>query len=141
MKVLVPTDGSDTALRAIDALLKKLKTWVAPVDVHLVNVQNALRKDVGQFVSPEEIRNYHHEEGLKALAPARARLDAAGVSYTHHVFVGDDPAGILVQFVREKGVDEVIMGSHGRSGLTELLLGSVAREVLRDAGVPVTLVN
>lgn len=141
MKVLVPTDGSDTALRAIDALLKKLETWVPPVSVHLVNVQNALRKDVGQFVSPEEIRNYHHEEGLKALAPARARLDAAGVAYSHHVFVGDDPAGILVQFVRENGIDEVIMGSHGRSGLTELLLGSVAREVLRDAGVPVTLVN
>lgn len=141
MKVLVPIDGSDTALRAIDALLKKLKSWVAPVEVHLVNVQNALRKDVGQFVSPDEIRGFHQEEGMKALAPARARLDAAGVAYVHHVFVGDDAAKVLVQFVRENDIDEVIMGSHGRSGLTQILLGSVAREVLRDAGIPVTLVN
>lgn len=141
MKVLVPIDGSDTALRAIDSLLAKLPNWVPPVDIHLVNVQNALRKDVGQFVGTDDIRRYHQDEGTKALAAARARLDAAGVPYTHHVFVGDDPAQVLVQFVKDNGVNEVLMGSHGRSGLTQMLLGSVAREVLRHAGVPVTLVN
>ena len=140
MKLLVPIDGSDTSLRAIDTLLAKLDAYRPPVEVHLVNVQHALRKDVGQFVDHDEIRGYHQEEGMKALAPARARLDAAGVTYTPHVFVGE-AAEVIVQFASEQGVGEIIMGSHNRSELAQLLLGSVAREVLRSAGVPVTLVN
>lgn len=141
MKLLVPIDGSATSLRAVDALLAKLDAYRPPVEIHLVNVQHALRKDVGQFVDHEEIRRYHQEEGAKALAPARAKLDAAQVACTSHVFVGDDPAQVIVQFVREQGIGEVVMGSHNRSELTQLLLGSVAREVLRGAGVPVTLVT
>lgn len=141
MKLLVPIDGSDTSLRAVDALIAKLAAYRPPVEVHLLNVQNALRKDVGQFVDHEEIRRYHQEEGAKALAPARARLDAQAVVHTAHVFVGDDPASVIVQFAKEQKVDEIVMGSHGRSELAQILLGSVAREVLRGAGVPVTLVN
>ena len=140
MKLLVPIDGSDTSLRAIDTLLAKLGAYRPPVEVHLVNVQHALRKDVGQFVDHDEIRGYHQEEGMKALAPARAKLDAAGVTYTPHVFVGE-AAEVIVQFAREQDVGGIIMGSHNRSELAQLLLGSVAREVLRSAGVPVTLVN
>ena len=140
MKLLVPIDGSDTSLRAIDTLLAKLGAYRPPVEVHLINVQHALRKDVGQFVDHDEIRGYHQEEGMKALAPARAKLDAAGVTYTSHVFVGE-AAEVIVQFAREQGVGGIIMGSHNRSELAQLLLGSVAREVLRSAGVPVTLVN
>ena len=140
MKLLVPVDGSATALRAIDTLVAKLSVYVPPVEVHLVNVQHAVSRDVGRFVGHDDIRSYHHEESMKALAPARAKLDAAGVAYTPHVFVGD-AAEVIVQFAREQGIGEIIMGSHNRSELTQLLLGSVAREVLRGAGVPVTLVN
>jgi nucleotide-binding universal stress UspA family protein len=140
MKLLVPVDGSATSLRAIDTLVAKLSVYVPPVEVHLVNVQHAVPRDVGRFVGHDDIRSYHHEEGMKALAPARAKLDAAGVAYTPHVFVGD-AAEVIVQFAREQGIGEIVMGSHNRSELTQLLLGSVAREVLRGAGVPVTLVN
>lgn len=141
MKLLVPIDGSDTSLRAVDALIAKIAAYRPPVEIHLLNVQNALRKDVGQFVDHEEIRRYHQEEGAKALAPARTRLDADAIAHTVHVFVGDDPASVIVQFVKEQKIDEVVMGSHGRGELAQILLGSVAREVLRGAGVPVTLVN
>lgn len=141
MKLLVPIDGSDTSLRAVDAAIAKVAAYRPPVEIHLLNVQNALRKDVSQFVDREEIRRYHQEEGAKALANARARLDAQAIEYATHVFVADDPASVIVQFVREQKVDEVIMGSHGRSELAQILMGSVAREVLRGAGVPVTLVN
>jgi len=141
VKLLVPIDGSDTSLRAVDAVIAKVTAYRPPVEIHLLNVQHALRKDVGQFVDHEEIRRYHQEEGGQALAAARARLDAQGVEYAAHVFVADDPASVIVQFVKEQKVDEVIMGSHGRSEIAQILMGSVAREVLRGAGVPVTLVN
>lgn len=141
MKLLVPIDGSDTSLRAVDAVVAKVAAYRPPVEIHLINVQHALRKDVGQFVDHEEIRRYHQEEGAKALAAARTRLDAIGIEYAAHVFVADDPASVIVQFVKERKVDEVIMGSHGRSEIAQILMGSVAREVLRGAGVPVTLVN
>lgn len=141
MKLLVPVDGSETSLRAVEALIAKLAAYRPPVEIHLLNVQHALRKDVGQFVDHDEIRRYHQEEGAAALATARARLDAEGITHATHVFVGDDPASVIVQFVKEQKVDEVIMGSRGRSELAQLLLGSVAQEVLRGAGIPVTLVN
>jgi nucleotide-binding universal stress UspA family protein len=141
VKLLAPIDGSDTSLRAVDALIAKLAAYRPPVEIHLLNVQHALRKDVGQFVDHDEIRRYHQEEGATALATARARLDAAGIAHAAHVFVGDDPATVIVQFVKEQTIDEVIMGSHGRGELAQILLGSVAREVLRGAGVPVTLVT
>jgi nucleotide-binding universal stress UspA family protein len=141
VKLLVPIDGSDTSLRAVDAVIAKVTVYRPPVEIHLLNVQHALRKDVGQFVDHDEIRRYHQEEGAKALAAARARLDAEGVEYAAHVFVADDPASVIVQFVKEQKVDEVIMGSHGRGEIAQILMGSVAREVLRGAGVPVTLVN
>jgi nucleotide-binding universal stress UspA family protein len=141
VKILVPIDGSDTSLHAVDALIGRLAVYRPPVEIHLVNVQRQLRKDVGKFVDHEEIRRYHQEEGAAALAAARTRLDGQGIAHAAHVFVADDPAAVVVQFVKEQAIDEVIMGSHGRSELAQVLLGSVAREVLRGAGVPVTLVN
>ena len=141
MKLLVPIDGSDTSLRAVEALIAKLAAYRPPVEIHLLNVQHALRKDVGQFVDHDEIRRYHQEEGATALVRARARLDAEEITHATHVFVGDDPASVIVQFVKEQKIDEVIMGTRGRGELAQLLLGSVAQEVLRGAGVPVTLIN
>ena len=79
-------------------------------------------------------------QSLAALASARKQLDEAGVAYAHHVAIGH-VADTIVRYARERGFDRIVMGSHGRTGLLHLLMGSVAREVSQRSTVPVTLVK
>ncbi|ELY44594.1 universal stress protein [Natronorubrum sulfidifaciens] len=51
------------------------------------------------------------------------------------------PTHVIVQYIDAEGIDEVVMGSRGRSGIDRLLLGSVAETVVRRASVPVTIVH
>ena len=54
-----------------------------------------------------------------------------------HRLITDDPAGGLVDIAKEDGVDMIVMGTHGRTGLKRLLMGSVAEAVVRRAPCPV----
>ncbi|WP_296896361.1 universal stress protein [Thiohalocapsa sp.] len=139
-KVLLPVDGSEFSDRALDYVLE-MTEGEDPVEVHLVSVQ--LPIDSGHarmFVSDDDIAAYHRDEGLAVLKPYMARLDAAGVSYNWHVLVGHI-AQTIARFAKEQKFDKVVMGTHGRSGLTQLLMGSVAQNVIRRLKIPVALVK
>ena len=140
-KLLLPVDGSDASLRAVDRLLTLRGWYKEPPEIHLLNVQHVLHKDVSQFVSADDIKGYYHDEGLKELAEARARLDRAGVPCQHHVVIGDLAAETIAHFAREHGMGQILMCTHGRSAVADLVLGSVAMGVLRHTDVPVTLVR
>jgi YjbE family integral membrane protein len=140
-KLLLPIDGSEASLRAVERLLTLRDWYKEPPEIHLLNVQHVLHKDVSQFVSAEDIKGYYHDEGLKELAAARERLDRAGVVYRHHVVIGDLAAETIAHFAREHGMGQILMCTHGRSAVADLVLGSVAMGVLRHTDVPVTLVR
>lgn len=135
-KILLPNDGSAASARALDQVLQR----GAGPELHLLNVQLPVDGNVRTFINAEELNAYHLEEGLAELAAARARLDAAGLSYQQHVLVGH-PAAMICRFADENGIDEIVMGTHGRSGLLQLLMGSVAAEVSATARTRVTLVK
>jgi nucleotide-binding universal stress UspA family protein len=59
----------------------------------------------------------------------------------HHVFLEGDPAEEIVRYAAEAGIDLIVMGTHGRTGLERLLMGSVAEKVMRDAGCSVLVVK
>ncbi len=141
LKLLLPIDGSEGALRAVDRLLAMRHWYREPLEIHLLNVQHLLHKDVGTFVAAADIRDFHQEEGMKELAAARARLDAAGVPYGHHVVVGELVAETIAHFAREHGIGQILMCTHGRTAVGDLLLGSVAHGVVHSAHVPVVLVK
>lgn len=140
-RILLPIDGSAVSRRVADALLARIDAGVAAPEIHLINIQRPVSQDVGQFVNHDALREFHREEGLKALADVRAVLEGAGLAPVPHVVVDDQPAAAIVRFAREQAVDEILMGSHGRGAVAAMLLGSVAREVSRIAGIPVTLVK
>jgi nucleotide-binding universal stress UspA family protein len=59
----------------------------------------------------------------------------------NHVLLQGDPATEIVRYARDAGVDLIVMGTHGRTGLERLLMGSVAEKVLRDASCSVLVVK
>jgi nucleotide-binding universal stress UspA family protein len=59
----------------------------------------------------------------------------------HHVFLEGDPAAEIVRYADDAGVDLIVMGTHGRTGLERLLMGSVAEKVMRDAPCSVLVVK
>ncbi|TCS71687.1 nucleotide-binding universal stress UspA family protein [Sulfuritortus calidifontis] len=140
-KILLPVDGSDNSLRAVQAAIDLARGAAEPPEIHLLNVQlPIISGDVKMFVSEEQIKAYYHDEGIKALAAARAALDAAGVAYVFHIGVGP-VAETIAAYAKEKGCNQIIMGARGLGSLTGLLLGSVTTKVAHLVDVPVTLVK
>ena len=141
MKVLIPVDGSVSANRAVEHVVASV-AWLKEVpQIHLLNVQWKLASgNVKLFIDQDTINDYYREQGMAALAEARARLDAAGLAYSYHIAVGT-PAEAIVQAAQEQQVDQIVMSAHGQGSLTTLLLGSVASKVAHLAPVPVLLVK
>lgn len=136
-KILLPVDGSDYGLRAVEQVLQR---GTEGLELHLLSVQLPVDGNVRSFVNADELNSYHREEGMAALASVSQRLDAAGVPYQRHILVGH-PADMICRFAAENGFDEIVMGSHGRTGLLQLLMGSVAAAVSEKARTRVTLVK
>jgi nucleotide-binding universal stress UspA family protein len=141
-KLLVPVDGSDCSLRALEYVITARERLRDPqaLKVHLLNVQAPLRGDISMFIGDEQIKRYHREEGEKALARARSLLDKSGIAYRFHIKVGE-PAEIIARNAAERGCDGIVMGTHGRGAVAGMLLGSVATKVLHLSTVPVLFVK
>lgn len=140
MKILVPVDGSDFALHAVDHVIKYVATFKASPKLLLLNVQwNVAAGNVKLFISQETINDYYREQGMVALRSARAAFDAAALPYQYHISVGT-PAEAIAQYAEQQKVDQIVMGRQGQGGLQSLLLGSVVNKVLHLAKCPVLLV-
>jgi nucleotide-binding universal stress UspA family protein len=137
---LVPVDGSEVSLKPVDWLIAHRDDWKAMPVIHLLSVQPAVPGDVSGFVGAEQVRDFHREEGLKALAEAERRLRSAGIEPQLHISVGES-AEIIVEFAASRGCDQILLGTRGHTGLGGTLLGSVASKVTHLTHVPLLLVR
>ena len=141
MKILIPVDGSANALRAVDYVIKYIAALKEIPQLLLLNVQwNVATGNVKLFINQETINGYYREQGMAALKPARAALDAAALPYQYHISIGT-PAEAIARYANEQAVDQIVMGRQGQGGLQSLLLGSVVNKVLHLAECPVLLVR
>ena len=141
LKALVPVDGSNNSLCAVRHVIKLVHDR-EPLEIHLLNVQPPLRGDVTTFVATEDVEGFHLDEGRNALMRASELLNEAGLHYTKHIYVGH-AAQVIAEVAKELGCDKVIMGTHGRGTITQLLMGSVSHEAIHklDPSIPITLVK
>jgi len=141
-RVLLPIDGSECSLRAVQYILNQRADGLSPADpeIHLVNVQVPFSGHISQFINREQIADYHRDERDTAVQGARALLDAGRVQYTVHTEVGWT-AEVIVRLADSLHCDHIVMGTHGRHALTELLVGSTTLKVLHLTRVPVVLVK
>lgn len=140
LKLLVPTDGSENALRAVRHVAA-LAGRSVPVQVALLNVQRPVMSGEVGAVAPIEIAEDQRAIAAgTAVGKARAALDAAGIPYTVHEAIGS-AAEEIARAADALGCDGIVMGHRGLGTLASLVMGSVSEHVVRLARVPVTLVK
>jgi len=141
-KVLIATDGSDLADKALDQGLELAKTCGAEVIIMTVtDIWSAL--EMAHHVQAGEQNPVADYEAAataaaeKVLNAANDKAAKAGVECTT-VHVRDrHPAQGIIDTAKEKSCDLIIMSSHGRRGIEKILLGSVAAEVITHCEIPV----
>jgi nucleotide-binding universal stress UspA family protein len=137
--ILIPTDGSDAALAAVDHAL----TIAEPFDatVHALHVvETDLVGHSAPALDPAEFREALREEGARATAVVEERAADRGVASTGEVLEGV-PENAVLDYAARRGVDLIVMGTHGRDGLDRYLVGSVTERVIRRTDVPVVAVR
>ena len=142
MRILLPLDGSECALRGVTLVISKRTLYLNPeeLEIHLVNVQVPFPRDISRFASRSQVTDFHHEESAKAMQGACKLLDAAGVKYTCHLEVGP-VAETIIALANSLNCDQIVMGAHGRGALKELLMGSILLKVVQLSKTPILLVK
>lgn len=136
--ILIPVDDSTPAETLTRAVATRMREGGVD-DIHLLNVQAPLTGYSSQFVSASSVRDFQQERGEKALAETRRRFDAAGLSYTAHLCVGD-VAATIGEAARELRVGEILMGLDQEGWFGGLMTWLWVNRIRRYATVPVVVV-
>ena len=113
----------------------------AAPEVVLVNVHLAIPSPRAKAVAgANAVERYYREEAEEVLVPARALLAGTSCTVIERRVVGE-PASQIVGTAQEFHCDIIVMGTHGRSALGNLVLGSVATRVIAEAHVPVLVLK
>ena len=130
MKILVGYDGSVVAGEALVLAIEHAKAFDA--EVHVVT-------SIVEGTEKQKQRILEAEGGLEYAKGLFAKKNIP--CETHLLIRGLSPGEDLVQFAKEKSVDEIIMGVKKRSKVGKLLMGSVAQYVILDAPCPVVVIR
>ncbi len=142
MKILVAVDGSKNSLDAVQCLIDHANWYRESPDVELLTVHLPVPKlpRMGMVVGKRQIQAYYDEEGEARLAPARRRLNAAGIKHKATVLVGP-VAETIVKRARDTRCDLIYIGTRGMTEVGKALLGSTATKVMHISDTPVLLVR
>ncbi|MEF8777735.1 MAG: universal stress protein [Natronomonas sp.] len=137
MRVLVPVDGSEPSDDALAYALEQFDD-AEIVAIHVMDpVDSATAWGPGVA---DDWLSASKERSETILEEADAIAEDAGRTVETDSVVGR-PAHTIVEYADEHDIDHILLGSHGRDGLSRVLLGSVAETVVRRASVPVTVVR
>ena len=140
MKILLAVDGSSYSKKML-AYLSTHEALLSPDQEYTVlNTQSALPPRAKAALGKDIVEQYYREEADKVLAPVGKFLKRHGINAKLESKVGSAGATIAKQADSGK-FDLLIMGSHGHSALTNLVMGSVATQVLAHCKTPALLVR
>ena len=141
MKILLGVDDSPFS-RAATRYVKEA-AWTKGTEFFVISACPSVWIGAGEEMASDAIGELNRQQELyhQETAEAAAReLEAAGLKATGRCLPGD-PRHALVEHARAMGCDLVVVGSHGRSGMVKLLLGSVASHVVTHAPCSVLVVR
>ncbi|MFW5937552.1 MAG: universal stress protein [Halanaeroarchaeum sp.] len=145
-RILIPTDGSDVAEVAVEHAVDLAKKYDAELhalyvaDTEAINLtlgtEQVDRIREGRFSEMPELR----DDAEAATGHVREVAAEAGIEVTEH-HSGGVPHQMIVQYAEENDVDLIVMGSHGRTRVGKVVLGSVTAKTLRSTHVPTLVVD
>ncbi len=140
MKILLAVDGSAYTKKMLAYLVTHQELLASTNSYTLLTVQPQLPAHARRMVGKEATDNYHREEAEKVLGPATQFLARHGINPKSVTKIGH--AGEQICKVAESGkFDMVVMGSHGHGVFGNLVMGSVATQVMARSTVPVLMVR
>jgi len=141
--ILIPTDGSELSKKAVDqgiGLAKALNAKVTAVTVsepfHVFAVEPGMVTD-----TPDEYKKRIAAVAAKYLEAAKNAATTAGVPCDVVQVEHEHPYETIIDTARKRGCDAIVMASHGRRGVSAVVLGSETVKVLTHSNIPVVVVR
>lgn len=141
-KILVPLDGSGWAERAVPHAARLARNHDA--ELMLLHVYQPPMHDYADqmaLAGVSDIADQVRERAEQYLIGLRNELRQQGVNAQYIIIEGRSPAATICDFVRDEGIDMVVMSTHGRTRLARFLFGSVAQKIIQSVRVPVMLIR
>jgi nucleotide-binding universal stress UspA family protein len=133
--ILFATDFSPTSQKAFEVAAALAQDYKARIIViHVLEPVTMGFSEFGAYVGPEEDR-------AQALELLQATKPASPSITTEYRLLDGDPATVILETAQETNADLIVMGTHGRAGLTRFVMGSVAESVLRRSPCPVMTIR
>lgn len=140
--ILIPVDGSPTSDRALQEALAFARQH--NVQLQLLHVMEEIHfVDIESSINYAELQESIRNSGAKVLAQAQVMVQQAGMTAETKLLEagGERVANVIVAEAERWPADLIVIGTHGRTGFSRLLFGSVAEGVVRMAPVPVLLIR
>jgi nucleotide-binding universal stress UspA family protein len=145
-RILVPLDGSALSDKATGAAIELARAlsariiafYAAPAGPTAVFSEGA---EFTGYASREVFQKMRDAFGSQLLEQATRKAAAAGVSAEGRMAVSDAPSEAILAAAAEAGCDLIVMASHGRRGMSALLLGSETQKVLAHSQIPVLVIR
>lgn len=137
-RILVPTDGSERSVKAVEGAARFAKPIGATLVVMTVVEPYSYTK-LAEY-RPESIEQYDERvtaEAEERLADAKEIADRIGVENRTVMTKSFSPAEAIIEQAEKNGCDLIVMASHGRKGIAAVLLGSETQKVLTHSHFPV----
>lgn len=142
-KIVVPLDGSRWSESAIPRAVEIARVHNA--EIILLHVYQSSGEEFSAqwaLAGQQQIADQGYEQIREQLVALRNRLRQEGLNVREHIIRGGSPARTICEFAaNEEGISMVVMSTHGRTGLSRWLVGSVAQKVMKNLRCPVTLVQ
>jgi nucleotide-binding universal stress UspA family protein len=134
-KILVAVDGSDFSELAVDQAISL--GAICRSQIVVISIVDLFPEQMA--VAPALVEKMSEEVG-KHLEQAKKKIEKAQIACETVVRMGGKPHEFIVQEARDRGIDLIVLGTHGRTGIKKVLLGSVAQNVIGSAPCPVMVV-
>ena len=141
-RILVPTDGSDITQKAVDAavaLAKSVSAQLYTISVKEPFPYSAISEM--QPTPPQEFFDAQERIAAKRVAAVVASAQAMGLECRAHTVEALHPWEAIIDHAKQQECDLIVMASHGRRGVSALLLGSETQKVLTHSTIPVLVVR
>ena len=137
-KIICPVDFSDTSMNAAEnAIQFALENKAELTFIHVIDIKAI--QNIGDLSGGgiNEL-NFLLEEEKPILKKLKEKSEKNGIK-VKTILTHGEPISAILDTIKDGGYDLIIMGTHGKTGLTRLVLGSIAENVLRKSEVPVLL--